>query len=170
MADTTGFHVVRLEPHHILDLRPREMESEVLALAQIEMGELKTFAESVASAPIAYTALDGNQVVACAGIAKLHPGVGEAWSLMCQDLVPGKPSRKWVAVRQAMRMGIESAFDTGYHRVQATISVHFPRADAWMRGLGLDNNGRAPHLLEQWGPDRSDHWLYAKTKEREDHV
>jgi len=166
MVKTSNFEIVPLEPHHILTMKPRAMERAVFDIA----GDLETFAARLAAPGMAYAALDGAEVVGCAGIAPMHPGVGEAWSLLSERLQPDKPDRAWAVVRRAMRRGIDAAFDIGYHRVQATISTNFKHADAWMRGLGLtpdstpDSNG---HLMAQYGADRSDHWMYSRTRDKD---
>jgi len=167
MAKHPQFEIIALHPQHILTMKPRAMERTVFD----GVGDLEAFAQRLAAPGMAYAALDGDEVVGCAGIMPMHPGVGEAWSLLSERLQPGKPDRAWAAVRRAMRRGIDAAFDVGYHRIQATISVKFPSADAWMRGLGLTpdggSDGGGAHLMAQYGTDRSDHWMYSRTRDKE---
>lgn len=159
MVKRKSFDIVPFEPDHLWALDARDQER-----AGFEaMGGIEAYAKLIPDNALVHTALDEDEVVAIAGITETHPGVGTAWSLLSNRLKPGEPNADWLAVRRAMKMGIQAAFDAGFHRVQTTIAVTYPNADGWMRGLGFSN----PQLQEQWGSDRSDHWLYSITKDKD---
>jgi hypothetical protein len=105
---------------------------------------------------VAVTIQDGNQVIGCAGIMELWPGVGEAWS-MFTDEIRGHPFYLHSRTKKIMADMISSR---NYHRVQATVLSTDPVAIKWIERLGFQKECN----MKQFGSDKSDHFLYVRMR------
>lgn len=103
---------------------------------------------------VGYTLVDGEKIVATAGIHIMWPGVGEGWLIMSKHAVEYGRS----VARYAYR-GFDSIMaDNGLHRVQASVSSLDPEAVRFARWMGFENEG----IMEKFGPDGSDYYRMAR--------
>lgn len=101
---------------------------------------------------LAWSLLDGDEVIACGGIVILWPGVGEAWTVMGEK-VKDYP----LAVAKALREGIERS---GLRRIQATVRIDDGKARKLIGLCGFKPEG----ILEGFGPDGADFVSYARVR------
>jgi hypothetical protein len=101
----------------------------------------------------AFTALDGDEVLACAGVLELWSGRGAAWAFLAEDL-----GTRMVAVHRAVRryFGL-----LDFRRIEAEVAVDFPQGHRWMRLLGFELE--SPRMRGYF-PDGSDAALYVRVK------
>lgn len=79
----------------------------------------------------AFTALDGDEVVACAGIIRLWEGRGHAWALMS-----GSIGARFVCVHRAVKRAIKMS---GYRRIEMDVDASHKEAIKWAHMLGFYN-------------------------------
>ncbi len=90
------------------------------------------------------------------GVFPIWEGLGEAW-VMPSNLVS---SHKKMFVK-LIRSNLEQMTEKfNFRRVQATARADLPKAQRFLEFLGFEREG----LLKKYGPDGSDHILYAKIK------
>ncbi len=97
--------------------------------------------------------IDGH-IAGCAGLELLWPGVGDLW-LMLGSNAKEKPITTVRNVRKYLHVFIE---ENGLWRVQTTGRVDFPEANRLIEMLGFK---RHTDVLEKYGPDKSDYYLYS---------
>lgn len=101
----------------------------------------------------AYTALDGDEVLICAGVIEMWKGRGAAWAFIAENL-----GARMVAVHRAVR----NYFDLlDFRRIEAEVLLDFPQGHRWVRMLGFELE--CPRMRSYF-PDGSDAALYAKVK------
>lgn len=106
-----------------------------IKLQQAQSHALSTLgdAESVylEASDYAFTALDGDVVVACAGIIRLWEGRGHAWALMS-----GSIGARFVGVHRAVKRAIQIS---GYRRIEMDVDASHEEAIKWAHMLGFYN-------------------------------
>jgi len=103
---------------------------------------------------IAQSAFDGDELIMCGGIVILHPGVAEAW-LMCKEGVGAYKREVYVYSRRFLDL-VESKYSL--HRIQAHVRGGWKIARMFLEHLGFHKEG----LLEKFGPDQEDYYIYAR--------
>ena len=104
----------------------------------------------------AFTAVDGVDVLGCAGVVTLWPGVGQAWAIFSDRLLAQPTSLTRGTARALDR--IAAAQDL--RRVQATVRDGHGAGARWLSFLGFELEG----LLVNYGPGGSgDYWMYGRT-------
>lgn len=101
-----------------------------------------------------YTALDGDRVIACAGLAPQWEGRAIAWAYLANDL----GALAMMKVHQAVLRFLEVA---PFDRIEATVDLEFGPGHRWMRMLGF--TVEAPHM-PKYRPDGGDSSLYARVR------
>lgn len=100
-----------------------------------------------------FTALDGDEVLACAGVLELWPGRGAAWAFMAEGV-----GKRMLSVHRAVRR----YFDVlDFRRLEAEVAVDFEQGHRWMRLLGFELE--SPRMRGYF-PDGSDAALYVRVK------
>lgn len=79
----------------------------------------------------AFSALEGDRVIACAGIIKLWEGRGHAWALLSGDI-----GNRFVAIHRAVKRAIDVS---GYRRVEMDVDGDHKEAIKWAHMLGFYN-------------------------------
>ena len=116
-----------------------------------------TTLEMYAQAGPAYTAIAYDQVVLCAGIMLMWPGVGTAWAVVSPLI-----ERYRVSGSAAAMYGLKYLIDKyQFHRVQAPVYEKFDRGIRWVEFLGFKREGP----LEAFGRNRENYIMYAWIKE-----
>ncbi|MDP3425890.1 MAG: hypothetical protein Q8S17_00740 [Humidesulfovibrio sp.] len=137
-------------PAHAASLRLRP--GAVSAMAGLP--PLASLARVYAAAGPAWSVLDGATVIACGGVVRFWPGVGECWCWAgaSVDVAP-------VAFARLARRVVDSLLrEQGFHRLQLHTRLDDVRANRFASHLGFTLEGRCPCF----GADRSTHNLYGR--------
>lgn len=147
---TTSFKVVDFVPEHADDLWERNS-----TLATADRGFMtKDNVKAMALKGHAFSLLTNGHLVFSAGIFPIWDGMGEAW------VVPSDLIRQYKRefVRYVRGYMDQLAKENSYHRIQATARSDFPQGQRFLEFLGFTREG----LMHRYGPDGSDHYLYAR--------
>lgn len=140
--------VVRFAPQHIrrLSLQPAQhyLRAEILRPG---------YAEFIAQAGEAFTALDGDDVIACAGVAVQWEGRALAWALV-GDIA----GRQMLPLTRAIAGFLSQ---TPHRRIETAVDVDFAPGHRWARMLGFVCEGRMRAYL----PTGADCDLYARVRD-----
>lgn len=118
------------------------------------MPSLVELARAYSAAGPAWTVLDGDEAIACGGVVRFWPGVGECWCWAGAGV-----DRLPVAfARLARRIVVRLAHEHGFHRLQLHALARDLRANRFAAYLGFSLEGRCPGF----GPDQSTHHLYGR--------
>lgn len=101
----------------------------------------------------AYTALDGDEVLACAGVIEVAPGRACAWAYISSDV-----GSRMKFVTKAVRRFLDAA---QFRRIEMDVDCDFPQAHRWARLLGFDLECER---RKSFTPDGRDCALYARVK------
>lgn len=120
--------------------------------AQAWLGRSREYAENLKRGGPCFTAFDGMQVIACAGVIPQWKGRAQAWSLLAFHV-------------EHYRFGIHRAvkrFLMGYHmrRIECTVDPRSARAKVWAERLGFNSEG----LMRGYTPNGDDMELYAMVR------
>lgn len=133
----TAEHVVRLGP-----LEPIHAGYEVTADLAVGLEECGGVA-----------AVDGDSVVAIAGILPRWDGVGMAWAWL---------SRGWRKHARRITAEIISAIEASdCHRIEVAVRCDFDRGHRWVKRMGFELETPVAH---KWGPDGADYAIYVRIK------
>ena len=111
-------------------------------------------ARGVVASKCAWSAVDGDVLLGCAGIMRLWPGLGYAWAL----LTPAGRQRPLVVTR-LVRQGLAEAMQREkYHRVQADAIKKHKEACRWLEVLGFTKEG----IMRRYGADGEDFVRYVR--------
>lgn len=104
-----------------------------------------------------YSAFNGDDLVACAGVNILWPGVGEAWMVSTPNIFANK---KFLhkSVKDILQRIINNH---SLFRVQATVLFGFEKGRIWVERLGFKREG----VMKKYDRDGNDYWLYAMVRE-----
>ena len=100
-----------------------------------------------------YTALDGEEVLACAGVLEVAPGRAAAWAYISQDV-----GRRMRGVTRAVKGFLDMA---QYRRIEMDVDCEFPQAHRWARMLGFEMECER---RRSFTPDGRDCALYARVR------
>lgn len=105
---------------------------------------------------IAFSLINGENVVAIGGIYELWPGVGEAFAIMSKSVTKYPKS-----LYSSFKSNIDAGMKIGnFIRVQATVKADFPAGIRFLEHLGFKEEG----LMKKWGFDHCDYYRYARVK------
>ena len=104
----------------------------------------------------AVSAMYKGKIACCLGAVQLWPGVAECW-LLTTDAVEERPI---TLTRTALRYFNKLMSDKKLHRIQITVDTANTLAIRWANALKFREEG----LLRQYGVDKSDHIIYARTE------
>jgi hypothetical protein len=119
--------------------------------------ELRRFGEIHAASAASFTITnwEGNVVLACCGIDDMWSGVGQWWAIF------GVGSFNYPGMYRQFRRLVERLWqDFGYRRWQMPVPIDDRGAMKVVEYIGLRPEG----TMEGYGPDGTDHVLYAKVK------
>lgn len=106
----------------------------------------------------AFTMTYQGNIVACAGVVPLWPGVAQGWcigSIYVHEL-------RWTFVKlvKSGMATLENEFNL--HRLQATVMADNMRSQRWLKRLGFKNE--TPEGMAGYGPHGETFYLYARTR------
>lgn len=137
--------IVRFTPEHLTALRLQGLQAAWQPHMTIEHGR-----ELVASKGEAWTALDGDMPIACAGFIEMWANRAYAWSYLSDAAL-----RNFRAVHRATWDVLSRC---RWRRVELTTDVHHVAAARWAAHLGFEMEGR----LRAWTPDGRDVYQWAR--------
>lgn len=155
--------ILEFEPWHLACIKPQEAQEGVFRYADTSLGSIELYGHALLAmaAPegegrCAWSAMVEGRILACGGIVRKHPHLGEAWMVFDQDF--------FICPAQVIRGvldRIKAALDAcPFRRVQATTESGFQRGDRFLRKLGFQPEGR----LRAYGHDGQDHIIYGIVK------
>lgn len=100
----------------------------------------------------AWSLIDGDEVLACAGLMQVWNGRSVGWALMSRNA-----GRKFMEIHRNVAAAIRMCQD---RRVEIAVDSEFPEGKRWAVLLGLTFEGR----MRGYGTDGRDHDLYARVK------
>jgi hypothetical protein len=110
------------------------------------------YGEMLAKSGPAYSALDGDEVLACLGVIPQWEGRAVAWGLVGR--AAGRNFR-------SIHRGVSRFLDTcGFRRIETAVATHFEQGHRWAQLLGFKNEG----TMSGYAPDGSDYDLYARVQ------
>lgn len=137
----------------VVPYKPEHLQSLLLQPSQAFMRpflDKPEYQQSLAIPGKTFTAMDGERVLACAGIVPFWEGRAEAWALMGPDL-----RRDFIHIHYAAKRFFNVC---GFRRIEAAVDAEFGCAKAWMKALGFIYEGP----LLKYTPDGRDCLRYAR--------
>ncbi|MCW5623338.1 MAG: GNAT family N-acetyltransferase [Burkholderiales bacterium] len=111
------------------------------------------YPEALAAAPgISYSAVRGDEVLACAGLAEQWTGRMLAWALLARGIGGG-----FVVIDRAVKRCLEAA---PARRIEAHVDAEFLPAQRWVERLGFNREG----LMRAFSVDGRDFQLWARVR------
>jgi len=138
--------IVPFKPEHLRTLALQDSQAWMGPKLKIEYGE------SLVKAGQCFTALDGDKILACAGVMDMWEGRVLAWALISGDC-----KKNFVRIFKAIKRFVDSH---PADRIEATVDVNFDEGHRLMKLLGFEYEGLARKYL----PDGRDVSMYARVK------
>lgn len=110
------------------------------------------YARALEKAGPAHTAMRGDKVLACIGLAHQWDGRATAWAIMAQSI----GGADYLVIHRAVKRFIKLI---GYRRIDATVVENFTNAIRWAEMLGFKRE--TPEPMQNYGPDGRGHYLYS---------
>lgn len=103
-----------------------------------ETQDVTGIAEIALNDGLSWAAVDGNDVLACAGLIRMQVGVAEAWAAIPADL----SKRDLIEIAVRIYEWLPEVMDkAGLHRVQAVIRADFTAAKRFAERAGFIHEG-----------------------------
>lgn len=116
---------------------------------------LPGYAQSLDVRGMAWTAIDGDKILGCAGFAPQWEGRVIAWAVFGR----GIPKIAWARILRKIRKEMHDCLAAhGRHRLEITVPYGFGAGCRLAHLLGFKVEG----LMKEYGPDGGDHFLYAQ--------
>lgn len=139
----------------VIPYKPSHLESLLLQPAQAPARtyfENPDYARALDRPGNSFTAMDGDRVLAIAGVVPLWEGRAEAWALLGSDL-----KRDFIGIHRATLRFLDVC---GFRRVEAAVDAQFCQAVDWVKLLGFECEGP----LKAYTPDGRDCIRYARVR------
>jgi RimJ/RimL family protein N-acetyltransferase len=132
---------------HVQAVQLQEAQAFAMPMISAEHAQQLAAADGVA-----WAALDGDDVIACAGIVQAHEQRGMAWAMFSEGAL-----RQFKLIHRVVRAVLNGA---KWRRIEMTVDANHAAAIAWAERLGFEREG----LMRAVTPDGRDCFLYAKVK------
>ena len=142
----------------IVAFKPEHLKSLVLQDAQEYFGaEISRpgYGEYLRSAGQAFTAIDGDLVLACSGCCEVWQDRAQAWALVSKDA-----GRHMIGIHRAVEGFLKQA---EWRRIEAAVDVGFDEGMRWLELLGFYNE-TPDKPLRAYRPNGGDSYLFARVK------
>jgi hypothetical protein len=107
---------------------------------------------------VSFTAMRGDQPIACAGVIPAWPGRGVAWCIFAE----GMRGAMIVAIHRHMAAGLWDCHTRlGMRRIEMGVHTSYVDGHRWARMLGFKREG----TMRLYSPDGTDTDLYARIME-----
>lgn len=140
-------NIVRMRAEHVQAVQLQEAQAFAIPMITAEHAQQLANADGVA-----WTALDGDEVIACAGIVQVHEQRGIAWAMFSDRAL-----RQFKLIHRVARAVLERS---QWRRIEMTVDVRHDAAIQWAERLGFEREG----VMRAVTPDGRDCFLYAKVK------
>jgi RimJ/RimL family protein N-acetyltransferase len=141
---------MRIEPFQPQHLKYLSLQPSQIAFSNFFDDE---YALSLKDSGPSFTAIDKDEVVACAGIVSQWNNRAIAWAL-----ISGMAGRNFVAIHRAVNNFLNLS---DVNRIEAYVDANFDAGHRWITMLGFKSEG----LMRQFMPDGNDAVLYARLKD-----
>lgn len=138
--------IVPFEPGHLRTLSLQPSQAWLGPRLKPEYGA------SLLKAGPCFTALEGDEVLGCAGVMNMWEGRVMAWALISADA-----GKNFIRIFKAIKRFVDSH---PADRIEATVDVNFEEGHRLMKMLGFEYEGLARKYL----PDGRDVCLYARIR------
>lgn len=138
---------VPYKPEHLTRMRLQEAQEYLTPFLTPEL------ATSLAS-DYSYAAVDGDDVVCCAGLIPMWEGRATAWAYV------GKVTpRRFVVLHKMVERFLQMC---PFDRVEAAVDVKFEEGHRWVKALGFTLEAPA---MRKFSPEGGDSALYARVRD-----
>lgn len=148
------FNVSHLAPV-LDDLRPQDVRS-VESLGGIEFVR-GWISDLAGSAAVGTLLTDDDAPVAIMGAVPIWRGVAHIFMFTTNKAASNKVG---IVRTSAKALGLVREY-LDLHRLEAAVAVSDDHSATWMESMGLKREA----VMRGYGPDREDHWLYARVWE-----
>lgn len=139
-------YIVPFEPSHLGSISLQKAQRWIGPTAHPDYGK------QLKAAGHCYTMMDGDRVVACAGLVNMWENRAHAWAM-----ISGDAGSRFVRMFRAMRSFLDMQ-ET--RRIEASVDVDFEQGHRLMRMLGFNREG----LMKAYMPDGRDAVLYGRIR------
>ena len=138
--------IVPFEPEHIRTLILQDAQNWMMPMLKLEYGAAMKIAGPC------FTAMEGDEILACSGVAHAWENRDMAWALISNSSGP-----HFIKIFRAIKRFLDI---NPARRVEATVDVHFSEGHRLMQMLGFEYEG----YLRAYLPDGRDQALYARVR------
>jgi hypothetical protein len=119
--------------------------------------QIKEFARAelgvASSNKLAFTVFAGDKIISICGVILFWDGVGEAFTIMCEDI-----KKYGLSLYKAYKVNINTIFKAlKLRRLQATVAVELDEGVRFIERLGFKREG----IMRKWTPDGKDVYMYS---------
>ncbi|CAB3931644.1 GNAT family acetyltransferase [Achromobacter insolitus] len=139
--------IVQMTAAHVQAVQLQDAQAYALPMVTAEHAQQLAAADGVA-----WAALDGDEVIACAGIVQAHEQRGMAWAMFSECAL-----RQFKLIHRVARLVLAGA---KWRRIEMTVDINHAAAIQWAERLGFEREG----LMRAVTLDGRDCYLYAKVK------
>jgi RimJ/RimL family protein N-acetyltransferase len=139
---------------HIEPFQSRHLEILVLQPSQAAVSVFfdDEYGPALKAAGPCFTAMDGDEVLACAGVVKQWDNRAIAWGLISEYA-----GKQFVRIHKAVKRFLDT---TDFNRVEAFVDADFEAGHRWIQMLGFEREG----YMRAFSPLGKDCILYARIK------
>jgi hypothetical protein len=139
---------------HIVPFQPKHFEIMVLQPSQKVFSDFfdPSYGPALEAGGPCFTAIDGENVLACSGVIKQWDNRAIAWALISEFA-----GKNFVRIHKAVNRFLES---TEFKRVEAFVDADFEQGHRWIQMLGFVPEG----YMKCFTPAGKDAVLYARIK------
>jgi len=141
---------MQIEPFQPQHLKYLSLQPSQIAFSNFFDDE---YALSLKESGPSFTAIDKEEVVACAGIVHQWENRAIAWAL-----ISGMAGRNFIALHKAVQKFLDLS---DINRIEAYVDANFDAGHRWITMLGFQSEG----TMRQFMPDGNDAVLYARLKD-----
>lgn len=137
----------------IVPFRREHIRNIALQPMQVDMAPIMSepsYAEALEQHEHSWSAVDGDEVLACGGVIEEWHGVARGWML-----ISGNLGIRFLAVHRAVLGFVKNA---PYHRIEMSVAKGFDEGCRWAKMLGFEYEG----LARGYTPDGHDCHKYAR--------
>jgi hypothetical protein len=139
---------------NIIEYKPAHLQSIDLQEGQAYLSSWVTpdLAEALGRSGWAYTGMDGDTPVGCAGVINVWQGRGICWAYLSASL----SSHRFLEVHRAVSRFLETCY---VQRLEMTVDCDFEQGHRWAEMLGFEMEAER---MQAYRPDGGDCALYAR--------
>lgn len=139
---------------HIVPFQPRHLELLILQPSQAAFSDYfdPKYGPALVDGGPCFTAMDGDEILACSGVIKQWDNRAIAWALISQHA-----GKQFVRIHKAVNRFLES---TEFRRIEAFVDADFEQGHRWIQMLGFEREG----YMREFTPIGNDAVLYARLK------